>query len=345
MRDIADARKYIPPTELHGIEAGTSTYDCRPAIQRVIDELGPFGGRLYVPRGFYRLSAEHGRCLHITCPIIIEGEGYFSCLIPDESVRESDHVIHCEPSPFIDCSQTEIRNLFIGDPTTGTRRGGYGIYLDTRTKGATLPLLMIRNLFVADSGWASIYHVNDQKNNPNGGLYGSTITHCQLRGGIVLNGSGDSNHILYNVIGGTAIGVQASMADGASQLDIIGNNITAVQGAIRINGGRHVNIERNNIEQIAPGNINFGCMVLVRNVHWPTLRGNNLGAFSGITSLVRLSAVDGGEIAGNTLLPSEPGQIGIRIDATCQDVTMQRNAYGEGLTKHVQDAGIGTRMV
>ena len=342
MREIPDLRKYIPPVELPAIEAGTSTYDCRPAIQRAIDELGLYGGRITGMRGFYPVSSINGYCLKLTAPVIFEGEGYFTCIIPMDSVGPDDDTILYKPSPLIDCSQAVIRNLFLGNPNNGLRRGRYGIHLDTTEEGANLGILTIRNVFIADSGKPSIRHVNNGMRNRNGGMYGSKIMDCQLRGGIQLDGSGDSNHIVDNIIAGKALGINATMTPGASQLDIIGNNITAIEGAIRVDGGRHVNIERCNIEQIADGNVNDRAMIRLRSVHMPTVRSCNLGAYSGVDSLVHLSSCDGAVIESNTLLPSAPGQTGVKIDATCQLTSVARNHFGEGLTRRIMDAGMAS---
>jgi hypothetical protein len=42
----------------------------------------------------------------------------------------TDDVLTFKPNPGIDCSQSVVRTLFIGDPSTGRRHGRHGIYLD-----------------------------------------------------------------------------------------------------------------------------------------------------------------------------------------------------------------------
>jgi hypothetical protein len=340
-RQIPDVMDYIPPGEVSGVEDGSGNYDCRPAMQRAIDDLGIYGGRLNVRRGFYRMSAVNGACLTIRAPVILEGEGYFSCLIPTGVGPEDDAIVFC-PNPAIDCSQSVVRNIFIGDPSTGLRQGRHGVYLDTTHDGATLPLMAIRNLFIGESGRESICHRNGS--NVNGGLFGSTIEHCQLRGGIRLDGSGDSNRIRDNVIAGRALGIYVNMVHGASQLTIADNNITSMQGAIRVDRGMHVHIERCNIEQINAEHDNDGAMINIAGtlgrVQHVSVEGCNLGAFtySGIAEAIRIQNTDNAYVARNRILPCDTSQWGVTVNESW-DAEIVNNSFGVGLTNRVRDAG------
>lgn len=347
----ANVLDYIPQEHHAAIKAGTSTYDCRIDIQAAIDSLGPRGGRLFIPRGTYEMGDSASRCLLVTCPIIMEGEGYFSCLKPKASVGALTSCIQYAPSPSIDCSQSSIRHLFIGDPNTGLRSGRYGIFIDTQVAGANLPELTVHDVFIGDSGDHAICHVNNATNNVNGGLYAATIDSCQLRGGIKLELSGDSINILRNILSGDAMGIDASIIAGASQLHIVGNNITSKKGAIRLARAARPLIMGNNIEQTVAGNTNDASMINLSGtaglVVQPIIVGNNMGAFSGtgISRSIRCENGEGGLIQDNSFLPSVNTQYGIAVASGWSHLRVGWNQYGTDSLFRVSDNGIGTMGV
>lgn len=359
LNDVVNVMDFIPEAEHTAIRNGTSTYDCRAAIQAAIDSMGLRGGDLFLPRGTYELSQAGANdwCLKLVAPTVMRGEGYFTVLKAKASVASSCHTIAFVPSPLVDCSQSRICDMFIGDPNTGTRNGYYGIFLDTRGSGSYLPELTISDIFVGESGQCAIAHLHDPNRAPapgdgvNGGLYSATIEGCQLRGGIRLDSSGDSIRILGNIISGEQIGIYASIIAGASQLHIIGNNITSTQGAIKLDRASRPHIIGNNIEQVVVGNNNSSSMINLAGgngaIIQPLIAGNNMGAFSGtgINQCIRVNSSEGGLIQDNSFLPSSATQYGITLNAGAQHMRVGWNQYGSGSTRRVQDSGTGTMGV
>lgn len=363
---VVNVLRFIPVEQHAAIISDSSTYDCRPAIQAAIDALGPRGGTLRVPRGRYELSHSGDQCLLITCPIIFEGDGYFSVLKPKSSVPDTVDVIRYAPSPSVDCSQSAIRHFFIGDPNTGTRYGRNAIFLDTRATDSYLPQLEISGNYFGQgptSAGKSVYHLHDPlrannatqiangdpagTNGANGGLYGSKITENQMRGGIHLDNSGDSIWIEQNVISGAGVGIFASTIVGASQLAIIENNITAQGGAICIDNARRLAIKRNNIEQtVALAGANGTASVYLRGSngvitqYW--IAENNIGAFSGtgVQYNVRVGNADIGDVEKNQLLPADSSSYALAFFAAATNWAIKKNQhYSLGSVLKVYDGG------
>ncbi|MBK9797959.1 MAG: hypothetical protein IPP58_16045, partial [Holophagaceae bacterium] len=212
-----------------------------------------------------------------------------------------------------------------------------------------LPMLTLRNCFVAQGKGPALWHANDRRLNANGGLWCALIEHNTLMGGLRLDGSGDSNIIRGNRISGTGLGLDIDLVDGASLLTVSDNNITTTGGAIRIRNARRFDILSNNCEQVVPGGIE-GAMFSLSGTRGSLSSGriayNHLGAFthSGIQASIRATNCEFLVIEHNTLLPASGRTIGIELVAT-KDVMIGRNTFGVGSPHHVQDGGTGTMGV
>lgn len=329
---------------------GDGVTDDRAAIQAAINSLNFIrGGTVLLPIGRYKMTASGGRCLLIDRPIIFEGQGAWSVLWPEVSLTGTDDIIHIVPNPATNPAHTVIRDMFIGNPETGSRTGRHGIYVNTQAVGAYLPTPLFERLNMAQGSGRSIFHINNPTNNPNGGMYGATIRDNTLRGGIYLDATGDSVYIYGNVITdlvgvGATVGVYAAMVTGASVLNITNNNITTINGAIEIAQGRRVMIAHNNIEQTSVGG-NSGAMINVTGASgtctqvW--VEKNFLGAFtaSGITHAIKMANTFNGKIKENTFLPSSGTQFGASIAANCNSVFVGANQFGTGSTNRIDDLG------
>jgi hypothetical protein len=331
---------------------GDGLADDTNAIQLAINAAAPFGKIVLLPQGTYLVSEANPGCgyaLLITKPICLQGEGMYTSLLPSSRLPDQAHILKVRPDPSIATDHTLIEGLFIGDPRTGRRAGNAGIFLDTLGKGSYLPMLTLRNCFVALGKGPALWHANDRKLNANGGLWCALIEHNTLMGGLRLDGSGDSNIIRGNRISGTGLGLDIDLVDGANLLTVSENNITTTGGAMRIRNARRFDLLRNNCEQVSPGGIE-GAMVSLSGTRGPLSCGriayNHLGAFthSGIQANLRATNCEFLVIEQNTFLPASSRTIGIELVAT-KDVVIGRNTFGPGSPHHVRDGGTGTMGV
>jgi len=331
---------------------GDGLADDTRAIQRTIDAAAPFGKIVLLPQGTYLVSEATPGCGHallITKPICLQGEGMYTSLLPSSGFPDQAHILKLRPDPAYASDHTLIEGLFIGDPRSGRRTGNAGIFLDTQGKGSYLPMLTLRNCFVAQGKGPALWHANDRRLNANGGLWCALIEHNTLRGGLRLEGSGDSISIRGNRISGTGLGLDIDLVDGANLLMVSENNITTTGGAMRIRNARRFDILSNNCEQVVPGGIE-GAMVSLSGTRGPLSGGrvayNHLGAFthSGIQANIRATNCEFLVIEHNTLLPASGRTIGIELVVT-KDVVIGRNTYGPGSPHHVRDGGVGTMGV
>ncbi len=331
---------------------GDGLADDTLAIQQAIDAAAPFGRIVYLPQGTYLVSEAYPGCGHallITQPICLHGEGMYTSLLPSNGLPDRVHILKLRPNPAYAADHSLIEGLFIGDPRNGRRTGNAGIFLDTLSRGSYLPMLTLRNCFVAQGKGPALWHANDRRLNANGGLWCALIEHNTLMGGLRLEGSGDSISIRGNRISGTGLGLDIDLVDGANLLMVSENNITTTGGAMRIRNARRFDILSNNCEQVVPGGID-GAMVSLSGTRGLLSGGrvayNHLGAFthSGIQANIRATNCEFLVIEHNTLLPASGRTIGIELVAT-KDVVIGRNTFGPGSPYRVKDGGTGTMGV
>jgi hypothetical protein len=350
---IAHALRFISTAEHAAIRNLTSVYDARVALQTMHDALPGYGGQMRLPRGLFNLSDTAGHCLKFTKPIVLEGDGRYTVLTPLGSVSDASDTILVQPDPIYDVSGFEFRRFFLGTTATGQRKGLNGIMLDTQASGANLPGLIIERVEVGQgsgAGGCSIKHVNDGVVNVNGGLYGAHIRNCRLRGGIYLFDCGDSLSIEKNIItdigSGATTGVFVSAVDGASQVDIVGNNITTALGQVKINAGNRVNIRGNNCEQRVAGGSSAAMINIAGENGTVTqcwIEKNNLGAGgglgTGIAYNIRLNNCDGVVVQHNQLLPASNTCYGVTVYVGTNNVYIGPNQWGTDSNLRVQDNG------
>ena len=302
---------YIVETEHAAIRAGTSTLDTRPAFEAAIADLGTKGGMLWVPRGTYEVSKNplEQTCIKITRPIILQGEGRYSAIKPKAGIGTLTNTISIVPDSSIDVAETIIKDIFLGDPNTGTRVGNYGIFIDTQASDTYLPNCLIQNVFIGESGQYAIAHLHNPTRVPSphngatGGVYGLRIQGCRLRGGISLENSGDSIYIQNNIIAGVSIGIFASTITGASQLHIIGNNITSLGGAIKLDRASRPIIWGNNIEQLNAVDVVTGNGTVVKATNGMGCMVNLAGGNGLSFSLLSATTISGHSLKARMMAP------------------------------------------
>ncbi len=284
------------------------TTDNGPAIRLALN-FTTYGGTLVIPPGRWGIGqdASNAWCLRLNKPVSIVGGGQYASIVPISSVGTSVDTIKVAVDDQYDWTSFKIEGLGIGDPNTGTRNGRYGIYIDTTATGVWIAKFRIIGCSIWHGADAAINHTNGS--NANGGYYGSSITDNVLEGGIELVGSGDSIVVSGNIISGGGIGVDATLVDGASLIDIEKNNITSTGGGVVIRLAMNPRIRDNNIEQTTTGALDNAMINLkgdagtIRN---PIVEGNHCGAFtgSGITSIIKVNNCIGGRYNGNLGLPA-----------------------------------------
>jgi hypothetical protein len=331
---------------------GDGLSDDTRAIQLAINAASPFGKIVCFPQGTYLVSEAKPGCgyaLLITKPVCLQGEGVHTCILPSNTIPEHVHTLVIKPDPNFAADHTLIEGLFIGDPRTGQRAGNAGIFIDTLGNGSYLPMLTLRNCFVAQGKGPALWHANDRKVNVNGGVWCALIEHNSLMGGLRLDGSGDSIVIRGNRISGSGVGVDIDLVEGASLLSIAENNITSTGGAIRVRNARRFEITNNNCEQVVLGGPE-GAMFDITGtrgaISCGRIANNHLGAFtnSGIKANIRVKNSEFLVIEQNTLLPASKRTWGIDLDGT-KDIIIGRNTFGPGSPNQIQDRGVGSMGV
>lgn len=334
--------------------AANNTTDDRAKIQAGISSLGVFGGRYKFKRATYKLGAHAGSALILSVPASLEGEGGQYTALNPSGATSSDNTLRIDPDPSYAWGLLRLSGIALHDPSVGTRIGKHGVYALTTSAGQQLPKLTLRDMIVGQGSGYGVYHLNTPASNVNGGLYCGLVENCEIKGGIGLESSGDSNSIVHNVLSGTGWGVWASLVPGASLLEIQANNITASYGAIRLRAGSRYRILGNNIEHYAAGAAaNNDSAVIDISGEDGTMYGgviaqNLVSAFGSTdaTTLIRLRNSRGVEVRDNVLLSgSATTTTGIDIGNDCQDVRVGPNTFNAGITTQVNDNGVGTMGV
>jgi len=326
---------------------------------------GTTGGELKIPHGTTVVNASGGSCIALTLPTSIEGSGGVYAAINPSGAASTDHTISVTPNPSYDLSLMRFEGFSLHNPSTGQRAGKHGIYLDTQVAAAYLPKFTVRDVQFGTPSHAdgfSIYHENNIVNNVNGGMYLATFENCVMKGGIRLSGSGDSINILHNVMSGTNIGVYASIKADASCLQIVCNNITTSNGAIRIGSGHRFRILGNNIENYsaagAAANNNAAVINIagdVGEVFGGVIKENLISAYADTdaTCCLRLANCRGTLVEDNVFLSGggagDP-TVAIVIESTAIDCRIGGNSFNAALRAggvaagepNITDNGVGT---
>lgn len=319
------------------------------SLQAALDSFPILGGVLHLPRETYR--TEQG--LDIRSPVSLSGDGGGYTAINPASSAASQDTLTITPSSGTSFELQRIEGLALHDPRTGARRGRHGIMLSTLRRNELLPKLTIRDVIIGQGSGYAINHEHDPSSGAEGGLFAATIENCLLKGGIRLNGSGDSNAVLHCVISGTNIGVSAGLITGASLLNISGNNITNDGGALKITSGSRFRFLGNNVENTRAGaaSLNNGSVVNLAGMRSVIVGGvvaeNLISAFGATDAsvLLRLRNCRGTSVRDNVFAAGTPGFTAIEVGEDCEDIRIGQNTYNGGISVPVHDLGKGTMGV
>lgn len=333
--------------------AGDGVTDDTVAIQAAIDSLSPLGGTLWVPKGAYIVSDANAdnACLIVTAPIQFVGAGaFYTSIQPAAGVAGTVNTILVNPNASYDQTLMSFKNLSLGNLSAGTRQGNHGIYCLTLNAGQNLPKFTVENCAIQQGIGYAIYHLNDNVDNVNGGMYAAFINNNTLKGGVKLENSGDSIVISNNVMSGTGTGVDAALVTGASLLSILDNNITTTNSAIIVRSGMRVHILRNNIEHYTTGaNSNSVIDIISSGGTYVagTIQQNLVSAYGSTDAnkLINLNEARGTLIQDNTFLAGIAGITAVSVGSTCNDVRIGANSYNAAVATKVNDLGTGTMGV
>jgi hypothetical protein len=314
------------------------------------------GGKLYMGAGTTVSDASGGSALVFSAPISVEGVGgvYGSAFNPSLAAV-TDKTWTVTPNAGFDYTLMKFNSVTLHNPNDGTRVGTHGMLLNTQAVGL-LPKFTVRDSIIGQgssaTGWG-IYALNVTASNPTGGTFCALFDNLAVKGGIRLEGTGDSNSIVHCNLLGTRIGVWGSNTPGASCLEIQANNITTAQGAIHIEAGPRFRIVGNNMEHSAVGAVanNDSSMVDIigssGTMYSGVIQANLISAFgsSDATILARVANCRGTLVQDNTFLNGASAAIGIQVDASSQDVRIGPNSFDAAVTTQVNDNGVGTMGV
>lgn len=342
-------------TAQQGGARGDKSTDDTNAIQRVPAAL-KVGATFRIPsaRGDAFIVSKQGSntaCLDFSRPMNIRADGLFSALQPAAGTTAPN--VMMKPDPALYPTGFIWEGLTVGDPYTGTRAGGNGVYIDTTTTGSQLAKHKFSrmNIMSASSG-AGFLHINTPTGiNVNGGMFCSSIEDSTIHGGINLQASGDSNTIHRNILSGPNTGIYASLVSGASLLTMVDNNITSTNGSLRLDAGSRAKFLRNNCEQTVPFTGGQTCLAVLLGANGTMstceVRGNLLSIFSGVpnSGVIYVANSLGTHIEDNVILNANAGAVGILVDSTAVNTRIGANTYGSSIATKVVDNGIGTMGV
>lgn len=332
---------------------GDGVADDGVGIRLFNGSLGYSGGTVRIPRAIYATGAQVGAVVKITNPISINGDGGAYTAINPALAAPTDDTVNVSPDPLTDFTNVVLSGFALHNPTNGTRVGKAGVFIDTRAAGSNAALFKLRDVLIGQGSDYGLYHQNLQVSNANGGLYAATIEGNGIKGGVKLDVSGDSISLTRNVISGENIGVDASLVAGASLLEIQANNITNMDGAIRIKSGSRYRILGNNIENYASGAASKNNAAVINlsgengALYGGVIQQNLVSAFgtSDASTLIRVRNSIGALIQDNVLLSGGGATIGIDIGSDCQDIRVGANTFNAAVITRVVDNGVGTMGV
>lgn len=319
------------------------------SIRSAVSSLSTNGGLVYLgKRGYVVADDTTGTAIPLTTPVSIKGTGGVYSSLSDTGVAAVTSTLRYNPSTSYDHTLTSLEGVHLGNPATGNRSGGTGLLLTTENTGQNLSKYTVRDVIVGQGNGPGIAHINDPVDNINGGMFCARFENSQIKGGIQLQASGDSNTISHCILSGNGIGVDASLVSGASLLAIENCNITTSGGAVRIDAGSRFRILGNNIEHYAAGASDLAVVNIAGasgTMNGGVIKENLISAFGSTdaTRLLRLSNCVGTLVESNVFLRGS-GNVtnAIVIDANCNGVRIGANVFSSGWTTPIIDNGVGT---
>ena len=339
---------------LAGAKFDASTDDTA-ALQAFHDALLSTGGVMELPVGT-AIVTENGTnnyCLLFTKPMSIRGAGMlYSAIKPHAGVDSACNIIEYRPASGVTHYGTTYGHFYVGDPSTGTRTGNNGIYVNTQTVAADVAKFVMDRVGVASGAGRGFLHLNDAAVNTNGGIYSSRITNCVIKDGLKFDLSGDSITVDNNLLSGDGVGCEVSLVGtGSGQaMNFIfqQNNVTNTGGGFLANSGNRIKVLYNFFEFVTVSGLSNNALIDfnggVNTMYNCEFSGNTVGPFTGLAldMDLRIRSCVGMKVEDNFFGAAAAGDYAIDI-ATSTDTVIGRNQYVAGFTTEINDAGTGTR--
>lgn len=319
------------------------------AIQAAIDQL-PDGGTLFLPPGTYSLCTSLP--IVIAKPLILAGAGWGTVLQLCSSAGPSTDAIVVRPSGKM--YGLKLQDFQLLPETHGSCDfgyscpGRYGIRFDG-TSGR-IDTAVVDQVHIGNFGGYAIYA--DGSGDGNGTPRVSTIQYSWIQGGIRLVNAGDSIKILNNTIDGIRNAVDVDFEPGASNLEIVSNNVTTL-GGIHIGANAVSTIVSNNeIETLSTTTGSNGAVLDLDGtssapVSGASLTGNAIRIINGSTiNSIRVNYANSSNITGNDFTRGASPSKDIVILQNAFDTHVGTNLWRSGppFSNMVHDAGTATQL-
>lgn len=257
-------------------------------------------------------NGPHSYSLLFELPIEIIGSPGESWIRPAPTMANTVDVLYFTGST-VDYKPTVIDGVSIGNPLAATRAGHHAVVFDTLSVNQRFLRPQIRNSYFsppASGGGYSVFAINSEANNPNGGFAYGTISSSYIGSGVSLIKSGDSITLSRNTFsGGTSNPhVYANLVNGAGglagNLELISNNMGDGGSQLVVDCSASVTVIGGEIEQaitISNSNnamidLNGGSCQIGKAVIAPAQLQANIGV--GNPWYVRFGNVKGGVLQG-----------------------------------------------
>ena len=268
--------------------------------------------------------------IKIDKPLILQGTGWNSNIIPDPHTPSTRPVIYVIGTPSGMLFHVAIRDLKIGDIQSkiAPREGGHAIFIEANQRYAGTESCEIVQVntdagrYGSDSYGIYLLHSN---RSDYGRIYNFTIDRCQIMGAIKMVRAADSVRVLNSLIWGPNT-IDIDIVPGVGNFTFVQNNVSNV-GGFRLRSGWAPFISGNVFTQqdvsTAPNNSVVdldGDLEVLRGV---TMIGNYIGkeATVGNSKLLRVN-----EVASLTLLGGEInnplGDIPVEFTDKCSGVSV-----------------------
>ena len=298
-------------TNVHNITSsaygatGDSVTNDLAAIQAAIDAAEVSGGAVYIPPGNYLLSGSGVALLTMNRAVKIFGDGYWSRLYVASDVPDTTDVLLINPT------SGEGEYVILEDfgiwPTTG-EPARHGVHLKSDDDIAhVIKRFYMNRVYVRYLGGRAVYMTNPA------GIYTGTaftseIANSVLCNGVYADGVGDSFRLIGNTIPSmTEVwGVEVAAISGASSVSLVGNNITAKAGAVKVTQCDLFSLSDNNLEMDGAISSTDSALVYIegnssRDVRMAYIVGNTMNSGSTVRAdCIKLDYVHRAVIDGNS---------------------------------------------